>query len=126
MLKRDRHDALLEAVEMRVHDVERHLHGVEAEAVPVGRLEHVAMDRRALVAGEADVADLALLARPQHGLQRAAWREHALGIVHADDLVELQQVDVIGLQALQRFLDLRIAAVAVRPSILVMRNARSR
>ena len=54
-----RQDQLLEAAEVGVHHVERHLHGVEVEAVLLRDLEHVQVDVRVLVAGEADVADLA-------------------------------------------------------------------
>lgn len=82
------------------------LFGVEMEAVLVGGLEHAGVDCRALVSCEADIAQLALLARLQHRLERAAIGEHPAGIVGADDLVELQQVEVVGLQTRQRRLDL--------------------
>ena len=108
MRDRDGQHALLEAVVVRVHHVERHLHRVEVEVVLVRNLEHVLVDRRALVAGEADVAHLALLAGAQRGLHRAAGCEHPLRVVHADDLVELHQVQVVGLQAGQRLLQLRV------------------
>ncbi len=55
-----------------------------------------------LVPGEADMAHLALFAGAQHRLQRTAGGEHPVRIVHADDLVELQQIKMIGLQAPQR------------------------
>ena len=45
---------LLEAVEVGIHHVQRHLHGVEAETVAAGDLEHLQMDLGALVPGEAD------------------------------------------------------------------------
>ena len=46
------------------------------------------------------------LLRFQHRLQGAALGEEAIGVLHADVLVELDQVDVIGLQPLERFVDL--------------------
>ena len=72
----------------------------------LGRGQHLEVDVRALVTGEADVAQLARLLRLQHRLQSPARREDAVRVLHADDLVELQQVDVIGLQPLQRLVEL--------------------
>src|SRR5271165_1773242 len=72
----------------------------------IRNLEHMSVDLGTLVTGEPDVACFALLARPKHGFERATWREDALGLFHADHFVELQEVDVIGLQALQRLLEL--------------------
>ena len=54
---------------MCVDDVDGHLDGVELEAVLGGHLEHAEVDLRVLVAGEADVADLAGVARGY----MAAW-----------------------------------------------------
>ena len=85
--------------------------------------EHVQMDVRVLVAGEADVAHLAGLLGLDHRLHGAALGEDAVRILEADDLVELQQVDVVGLEPPQRFVDLLAAASLVRPSILVIRKA---
>ena len=83
---------------VRVHDVERHLHGVEVEAVLLGHFEHVEMDVRIFVAGEADVADLAGLLALRGAPLGASSIEDAVRIVEADDLVVLDQVDVVGLR----------------------------
>ena len=54
---------LLEAAVVRVHHVQRHLHRVEREPVLARDFERVQVDARILVAGEADVAQLAGLLR---------------------------------------------------------------
>ena len=73
-----RHHLRGEAAEMRVHHVQRHLAGVEMEAVLRGHVQHAQVNRRILVAGEPDVADLARLLRLEQRLQRAALREEAV------------------------------------------------
>ena len=68
------------------------------------------------VAGDADEADQALLARLARGIQRAARRQRLLPLVRMAQRVELQEVDPIGAQALERALDLglggRVVALA--------------
>src|SRR5256712_2124291 len=100
------HDVPREAVVMRIHHVQRHLHRVEPEPVRPGGVEHPEMDGGALVAGETDVADLARALRRHHRFQRAVRAEHAFRIRHADHLVELHEVDAVGLEPAERFLDL--------------------
>ena len=68
----------LEAAEVPVERVDRHLDGVEADPVRARHLEHVQVDVGALVAGEPDEADLAGLARGVHRLPGAAGGEDAL------------------------------------------------
>src|SRR5918997_873827 len=58
------------------------------------------MDAEILVAGEADVAHLAGLARFDGGLE-TPFLEHPVRIVVVDDLVELPEVDAIGPQTPQ-------------------------
>ena len=89
--------------------------------------QHVQMHGRVLVPGEADVAHLAGLFRVQHGGHGALVGEHPVGVFHAQDLVVLEQVEVIGLEAREAIR--RSAArrpVLVRPSILVIRKTLSR
>src|SRR5262249_38989847 len=50
-------DLFFEAAEMRVHDVERHLHSVEREVILVGEFEHAEMDAGVFVTGETSEAD---------------------------------------------------------------------
>ena len=64
------------------------------------------MHVRILVTGEADEAKLPLLPRIEQCGVRAFLVEHPVGILEADDLVMLHQIDVIGLQALERFIQL--------------------
>ena len=61
--------------------------------------EHLEMDVRRLVPGEADEAHFALLLRLGQRLDRAAGREVPLGVVFIDHLVDLPEVEMIGLQA---------------------------
>ena len=91
------HD-LAEAAVVRVHHVQRHLHRVEREAVRRGDGEHVQMDVRILVTGEADVAQLARLARLHERRVRAVFVEDAVRVVVAKDLVMLHEVDAVGLR----------------------------
>src|ERR1019366_8461496 len=95
-----------EAVVMRVHYVQRHLHGVESELMTLRGRQHLQMDGGTLVARKADVADFSRLLSLKHRFHGAAGREDAVRIVHADDLVELQKIDVAGLEPAQRFFNL--------------------
>src|SRR5205807_450738 len=73
-----------------------------------------------LVAGEADVAHLARLLRRVQRLDHAALGEVALRIVPVDALVHLPQVEAVGLQALQRLVELlhrHVLAAAVRADL---------
>ena len=92
---------LLEAAVVRVHHVERHLHGVEGELVLVGGLEHREVDVGILVTGEADEAQLACLLGLHERLDAAARGEGARGIGRADHLVDLHEVDVVHAEPLQ-------------------------
>src|SRR5205809_3876090 len=64
------------------------------------------MNRRVFVPRESDVADLTGLLGLEHGLLRAALSEDPVRVLQADDLMVLHQIHVIGLQALERFVDL--------------------
>src|ERR1039457_3999760 len=68
--------------------------------------EHSQMHRRILMPGEADVPNLPRLFRIHQGFERPAGGEEAVGILHPDVLVILNQVNVIRLQSPQRFIDL--------------------
>ena len=91
---------------MGVHDVEWHLHGVKVEFAGAGFIEHAQVNERIFVAGEADETDLARLLCFQHGFHGAAFGENAVGVFQTDHFVELHQVDVIGLETLERLVDL--------------------
>ena len=54
---------------------------------------------------------------------RAFLVEDAVRILVADDLVMLDQIDAVGLQAAERFVELTGASAFERPSILVIRKA---
>jgi len=63
VLKQDRQHFSFEAVEVRIHYVQRHLDGVEPEPMLGSGVQHLQMDVRTLVAGESDVTDLACFLR---------------------------------------------------------------
>ena len=78
----------------------------KVKPLPVGGLDHAEVDLRALVAGEADVADLAGLLRLLEDIDDVAGTEGLLRIARADDFVDLHEVDVVGLQAMKRIVEL--------------------
>ncbi len=78
-------------------------HRVEIEALQ--RLPVRRGDRPA-VAGDADVAYQALIAGGNGRFQRPARAERGLPLVRVDQVVELDQVNVVNVQPLQRAVDL--------------------
>ena len=98
-------DLLLEAPVVDVHDVQGHLDGRPV----VGLAEHLEVDRRVLVAGEAEVADLAVLERLEAGVDGAVLGEDPVGVVVVDHLVELPEVEAVGLEAAEAVLEVRTA-----------------
>src|SRR3974390_1433222 len=59
-----------------------------------------------LVPGESYVAELTLLLGLEHGLHAPAFAEDAVGIAIADHFVKREQIDVVGLEAPERFFEL--------------------
>jgi hypothetical protein len=106
LLQEHRQHLMLEAPEVGVHHVERHLDGIEVDAMRPRGVEHPEMHVGVLVPGEPDVPDLARLLRLRHRLVCAAVREDAIRVLEADHLVVLQQIEVVGLQAPERLVDL--------------------
>ena len=86
------------------------------------------MDRRArdAVAGDADEAYQSRARASTAALERAARAEgyRPLRLVH--EIVELDQVDVVGLQPLQRVVEPGLGLAYVRSPVLVARKKRSR
>ncbi len=62
-----------------------------------------------------DVADLALLPRPIEGFDHATAREVLRRLVVEDDLVDLPEVEIVGLQAPQRVFELPHRDLGVAP-----------
>ena len=58
--------------------------------------------------GKADVADFSSLSCGDSGFESAARGKDAVGIFHPDDLVKLDEVDSIGLEAAKRFFELLV------------------
>ncbi len=97
---------MLEAAKVCVHDIQGHLHSVEAELVIGGDFQHAQMNQRIFMPGKSDVANLAGLFCGLDCFHRSAFGEDAIRIFHPDDFVELHQVDAIGLQPFQGLVDL--------------------
>ena len=91
---------------MRVHDVERHLHRVEMGFVRGCSFEHLQVNVRTLVPREPDVTHLPCLLRLQNRLHASVRRENPLRVGRPNDFMELEKVDVVGLQASQRIIKL--------------------
>ena len=97
---------MLKAAEMRIHHIQRQLHAVESKVMFCGDLQHPKMNDWVLVPGESDVADLARLFCLEHGFLRATLGKDPIRVLHPDHLVMLQQIDMVGLQALEGVFDL--------------------
>src|SRR5947209_6061180 len=69
-------------------------------------VQHLQVNVRTLVSGKSDVAHLPGLFGFEHRFHAPAVRKYSLWIRIANDFMELQQIDVIGLQTLERFLQL--------------------
>src|ERR1700682_6076878 len=69
--------------------------------------EHMQVHRGILVASEANVADLAGFFRFEDGFHSALGGEDAFRVGHSNDFVELEKIDLVGLEAAQRFIELR-------------------
>ena len=69
-------------------------------------VQHAQVDQRVLVPGEADVANFASLLRFEHRLHGTAFGKDAVRVFEADHFMELHQVDVVGLEALEGLVDL--------------------
>ena len=91
---------------VRVHDVERHLHRVELERALLGDFKHVEVDARVFVSGEADVTELPRFARLDERRIGAVVIENAVRILVAENLVVLDQVNAVGLEATEGLFDL--------------------
>jgi len=81
-----------------------------------GFIKHAQIDHRIFVTGESDVADLSCLLCIHYSFMRASLGEVSVRIFEPDVLVVLNQIDVVGLQALKRFIDL------LRCRLLVVRK----
>ena len=91
-----------EAPIVRVAQVERHL-----KSIPVVSLrEHLQVNVRRLVTGEADEANLSLLSRFHRGVDRAVLREEQIRVVVVVALVKLPEIDDVRSEARQALLEL--------------------
>ena len=82
--------------------------GIWTRRPVVGLAEHLEVDRRVLVAGEAEEADLAVLQGLEAGVDGPVLGEDPVGVVVVDDLVELPEVEVVGLEPAEAVLQVRL------------------
>jgi hypothetical protein len=95
-----------EASIMRVHDVQRHLNGVERETGLVGHFQHVQVYVRILVAGKTDVAKLSRLSRLDQRGVCAFIVEDPMRVFEPKHLMVLHEVDTVDAKATKRFVQL--------------------
>ncbi len=105
-----------EAAVVRVHDVDGHLHGRELETMFAGDFEHMQMDLGIFMSCEADVPEFAGLLGLDKGRLRSLFVKDAVRVVVADHLMMLDQVDAVGLQALERLINLA-SRLGLRPAV---------
>jgi len=94
----DRQDVVFKAAETRVQWIERHLDNIES----IAAVEHLQIDRGVLVSVEAHETDLPLLLCPGKGLENTFARVDQFGVIVVDNLVNLPDIEMIGLQTGQR------------------------
>src|ERR1039457_3772287 len=112
---------MLETPKMRIHYVQRHLHGVEAEFVSGSDVQHPEMHERILMAGKTDVTDLSCLHADHHGLVAPPAAKCRSGC--SDRMISCNCIRSIR-SVYKRFSAssiCRVAAALVRPSHLVIR-----
>ena len=107
LFDRERQQLVVEAVVVRVGGVHGHEDAVEVVAVD-------ALDQRfgPVVAGDAEMPHHLLLLHLEQRFHGAALGEDLVDIVLRADVVQLPEVDVIGLEQLERLLDHAHGAVA--------------
>ena len=90
-----------EAAEIRIHNVQRHLHCVELEFMFFGKVEHAQMDAGILMPGKSQVAHLSCFPCFGHRLMSAGFGKESVRIFEANVLVELPKVEVVDFQSLE-------------------------
>src|SRR5579871_5631754 len=116
LLDQFRHHEVREAPVVGIHNVERHLNRIKLETPFAGQFEHVQVNSRVFVAGKADVAKLARLTRLDQGRVRTLLIEDSMRVFEPDDLMVLDQVDPVSLQAPEGLVQLS-SGLRLRPAI---------
>ena len=75
---------------MSIHDVDRHLHGIEVEAMLLRYFHHVEVNVWILVAGETDEAYLPCLFGSNDRFHRSTFVEDSIRVVVANHFMVLQ------------------------------------
>jgi hypothetical protein len=91
-------DVGFKAAEPGVQWIERHLDHIES----IAAVEHLQIDSRMLMSVESHEADLPLLLCPGKGCENTVTRVDHLGVIVVDDLMNLPDVQMIGLQTGKR------------------------
>src|SRR4030095_12517809 len=87
-------------------NVQRHLNCIESEPAFPGDVEHIQMDVGIFVTGKPDVAYLSGLSRFDKSLHGSSFREDPIGVIEANNLVMLKQVDMVHSEAFERLVEL--------------------
>src|SRR6266404_583889 len=106
LLDQTGHNLSPEATKMRIHHVQGKLTGIKVKLMSGSNVEHAQVNGRVLVSRKSDVTDLACLFRFQHRFKGPARSKEAIRVLHADIFMKLNEVDVVRLKPLQRFVDL--------------------
>ena len=101
MFHQNRQGLLFKTVVVGVHYIQWHLDTVESELVRERGLEHLVMDIRTLVPRKPDIAHLACFFRRYDRFHSPAGAKDSLRVIISDNLMKLEQVDMISLQALK-------------------------
>jgi hypothetical protein len=97
---------MLKAPEVCVHQIQRHLHGVELEMMAGGRFQHVEVNVGVFMSRKTNESQLAGLFGFEESFDCTVGRKNPVRVFESNDFVELHQVDVVGLEASQRLVDL--------------------
>ncbi|MGA2922087.1 MAG: hypothetical protein ABSE28_13325 [Candidatus Sulfotelmatobacter sp.] len=92
---------MLEAAEIGVERVQRHLHGIEREA----GIQHRKMNLGILMPGEPDEANFPVFLSFFQSLGCTALADEEFGIVIKGHTVDLPQIKAVGLQSAQGFFE---------------------
>src|SRR5580704_8173421 len=91
---------------MGVHDIERHLYRIEMKLIFCRHIEHSQVNEWILVSGKTDVADFPCFSGLQHRFLSSAFAKDAVGVLGTNHFVMLEEINVVGLQSLQRIVQL--------------------
>ena len=89
------------AAKVGIQDIERHLDGVKAEAMPGGNFRVLRCKCAGLSAGEPDIPYFAGLACLLQDPISPVFRKNPVRVFEAEDFMVLDQVDTINIETLE-------------------------